>query len=144
MAFSIGENEAALIGADLLKGHYVAWNYLMSVDTPQNRDFIADWQRFTGRPDALTDDPMEATWIGFHLWCDAVREAGTVEPDSVKAALSGRRIVAPSGVEIMMDRVNHHLHKPFAIGRATADGTINVVHYAPALLKPEPDNPFFR
>jgi urea transport system substrate-binding protein len=144
MAFSIGENEAAQIGADLLNGHYVAWNYLMSVDTPQNRDFIADWRRFTGRPDALTDDPMEATWIGFNLWCDAVREAGTTEPGAVKAALSGRRILAPSGVEIMMDRVNHHLHKPFAIGRAASDGKINVVHYAPSLLKPEPDNQYFR
>jgi urea transport system substrate-binding protein len=144
MAFSIGENEAAQIGAALLDGHYVAWNYLMAIESERNRDFIAEWRAFTGKPDALTDDPMEATWIGFNLWCDAVRQAGTTDLDAVRTALSGRTILAPGGVEVMMDRQNHHLHKPFAIGRAAPDGSIELVHYEHTLLKPEPDSAYFR
>jgi urea transport system substrate-binding protein len=143
MAFSIGENEAAQIGAAALNGHYVAWNYLMALDSPRNRQFIADWRAFTGKPTALTDDPMEATWIGFNLWCDAVRRAGTTEHEAVRAALGGQRILAPGGIEVMMDPQNHHLHKPFAIGQAAPDGSIKLVHYAPTLLKPEPDNAYF-
>ncbi len=144
MAFSIGENEAAAIGADLLAGHYVAWNYLMALDTSRNREFIAEWRAFAGGPDALTDDPMEATWIGFNLWCDAVREAATTDIGAIHAALSGRRILAPGATEVMLDPTNHHLHKPLAIGRAAPDGTIEVMHYQRSLLKPELDNVFYR
>ena len=67
-------------------GHFVAWNYLHAFDTPENRAFIAEWRRVAGRPDAVTNDPMEATWIGFHLWVAAVEAEGT--EDHVKA-LSG-------------------------------------------------------
>lgn len=142
MAFSVGENEAASLGAGLLDGHLVAWNYLMSVEAPENRRFIGDWRQHTGDAKAVTDDPMEATWIGFHLWCAAVQKAGTTEPKAVAAAMAGSRITGPGGVEVMMDPQNHHLHKPLAIGRVTADGRIATVLRAPALLPPAPRSPY--
>jgi urea transport system substrate-binding protein len=142
MAFSVGENEVAGMGAGLLEGHLVAWNYLMSIEAEDNRRFIQAWRAHTGDPQAVTDDPMEATWIGFHLWCAAVRAAGTTDPASVAAALGGCRIMAPGGIEVRMDEANHHLHKPLAIGRVTADGRIATVARRAALLPPAPFSPY--
>lgn len=142
MAFSVGENEAASLGAGLLDGHLVAWNYLMSLEAPENHRFIEAWRRHTGDAKAVTDDPMEATWIGFHLWCAAVGKAGTTDPKAVAAAMAGSRITGPGGVEVMMDPQNHHLHKPLAIGRVTADGRITTILRAPALLPPAPSSPY--
>jgi urea transport system substrate-binding protein len=70
-------------------GHMVAWNYLHAFDRKENRAFIADWRRFTGQPKPMTNDSMEATWIGFHLWTEAVEAAGTTDIDKVRAALGG-------------------------------------------------------
>src|SRR5271156_1308302 len=76
MSLSITEAELVALKGLNVAGHLVAWNYLHAFDAPENRSFIAEWRRFTGKPDAMTNDPMEATWIGFHLWANAVEAAG--------------------------------------------------------------------
>lgn len=144
MAFSVGENEAAAMEPGLMDGHYVAWNYLMSLDGQENRAFVRQWRDHVGDAAAVTDDPMEATWIAFHLWCDAVRDAGTAEGPAVRAALAGRSILAPGGVEVRMDPANHHLHKPVAIGRIQAGGRIETVRRTAELAAPLPMSPYLR
>jgi urea transport system substrate-binding protein len=123
-------------------GHFVAWNYLHAFDTRENRAFIADWRRFTGGPDAVTNDPMEATWIGFHLWVAAVEAAGTTDVDKVRAALGGRRFTAPSGFSVLMDGKTNHLFKPVMIGRIGDDGRILPVSVTEGLVPPEPWSPW--
>jgi urea transport system substrate-binding protein len=102
MSLSINETELPALMRSNVSGHYMAWNYLQAFDTPENRAFIAEWRRFTGRPDAATNDPMEATWIGFHLWA-AVEASGSVAAGKVRVALGGRRLTAPSGFSVQMD-----------------------------------------
>jgi urea transport system substrate-binding protein len=138
MAFSVGENEAAALPRGLLVGHYVAWNYLMAAETPQNRAFRDQWRRYTGDPSAVTDDPMEATWIGFNLWCSAVRRVGSTEPAAVARAIAGQSLQAPSGFDVLMDRENHHLHKPVFIGRVTPSGGIEIIHRSDQIVPPSP------
>jgi len=142
MSLSITEAELPALMRWQLTGHFVAWNYLHAFDTKENRAFIADWRRFTGQPKATTNDPMEATWIGFHLWTAAVEAAGTTEVDKVRAALGGRRIVAPSGFHVMMDAKSHHLYKPVMIGRIAKDGRILAVSVTDGLVPPEPWSPW--
>src|SRR5580692_9117210 len=84
MSLSINEAELPALMRSNVAGNFVAWNYLHAFDTPENRAFIAEWRRFTGRPDAMTNDPMEATWIGFHLWAAAVEAAGTTDVAKVR------------------------------------------------------------
>ena len=120
----------------------MAWNYLHAFDTRENRAFIADWRRFTGGPDAVTNDPMEATWIGFHLWVAAVEAAGTTDVDKVRAALGGRRFTAPSGFSVLMDGKTNHLFKPVMIGRIGDDGRILPVSVTEGLVPPEPWSPW--
>ena len=138
MSLSINEAELpALMRYDMV-GHLVAWNYLHAFDRRENRDFIGAWRRFTGQPKAMTNDSMEATWIGFHLWCEAVEAAGTVELEKVRAALGGRQIAAPSGFTVKMDGKSHHLYKPVMIGRIGKDGLILPVSVTDGLVPPEP------
>ena len=142
MSLSITEAELPALRHSNVAGHYVAWNYLHAFDTPENRAFIAEWRRFTGRPDAVTNDPMEATWIGFHLWAAAVEAAGTTDVDKVRAALGGRRFTAPTGFSVLMDAKTNHLFKPVMIGRISKDGRIVPVSVTEGLVPPEPWSPW--
>jgi urea transport system substrate-binding protein len=121
-----------------LVGHMVSWTYLHTMDTPENNAFINEWREFTGDPMATTNDPMEATWLGFQLWIQSVAEAGTTDVQAVRKALAGRSIRAPSGFDILLDAENQHLHKPSVIGRMDEKNVIWPVHISDGLIAPEP------
>ena len=142
MSLSINESELPALTRSNVSGHYVAWNYLHAFDHSENRAFIAAWRSFTGRADAVTNDPMEATWIGFNLWVAAVEAAGTTNVDKVRAALAGRRITAPSGFTVHMDGKTQHLYKPVMIGRITGDGRIVPASVTEGLVPPSPWSPW--
>lgn len=142
MSLSIGEAELPALDRRQMAGHLVGWNYLHACDSPQNRDFIAAWRAFCGVPDAFTNDAMEATWIGFHLWADAVRAANSVEPRAVRAALADRSFHAPSGFVVRVDPANNHLHKPAMVGRIEPDGRIVPVWMTESVVAPEPESPW--
>jgi urea transport system substrate-binding protein len=142
MSLSITEAELPALQRCAMAGHMVAWNYLHAIDRKENRDFIADWRRFTGQAKAMTNDSMEATWIGFHLWTEAVDAAGSTDVEKVKAALGGRTIDAPCGFRLKMDTRTQHLFKPAMIGRITKDGAITPVWATEGLVPPEPWSPW--
>ena len=144
MSLSINEAELPALMRSNVAGNFVAWNYLHAFDTPENRAFIAEWRRFTGKPDAVTNDPMEATWIGFHLWAAAVEAAGTTDVAKVREALGGKRVAAPSGFTVQMDANTHHLYKPVMIGRITDDGRIVPVSVTEGLVPPDPWSPWLK
>ena len=96
MSLSLGEAEMPALKERNLVGHMVCWSYLHAIDTPENRAFIEEWRQFSGDVQAVTNDPMEASWIGFKLWTAAVAAAGTTEIEAVRRALAGRSIRAPS------------------------------------------------
>lgn len=126
VAFSVGEEELAGFDTTPLVGHLAAWNYFQSVDVPENAAFIEAWQSFMGNPDKVTNDPMEATVIGFNLWVQAVEKAGTTDTDAVLDAIIG--LETPNltgGVATMLP--NHHITKPVLIGEIQADGQFEVV-----------------
>ncbi len=90
----------------------------------------------------MTDDPMEATWIGFQMWMEAVKQAESTETNAVRAKLAGLRLKAPSGYEVTMDERSHHLHKPAIVGEMTADGRIVPVWKSSGLIAPDPWSPW--
>src|SRR5262245_23284797 len=77
VAFSVGEEELAGIDTKPLLGHLAAWNYFESIDTPANKEFIAKWKGYTKNPKRVSNDPMEAHVVGFAMWVEAVKKAGT-------------------------------------------------------------------
>jgi urea transport system substrate-binding protein len=115
VAFSVGEEELAGIDARPLVGHLAAWNYFMSVQSPANTDFLNMWRAFIRNPRRVTNDPMEATLVGFRMWAQAVAQANSTAVDAVRTAMYGQKVDAPSGYTLEMHR-NHHLSKPVMIG----------------------------
>jgi urea transport system substrate-binding protein len=126
MALSVGERELLEIGGSGLTGQLAAWNYFQSVKSAENDAFIKMWADFNEQRDKTTNDPMEATFIGFRMWAQAVSQAGTADVNAVRQAMYGQRIRAPSGFEVVMN-TNHHLSKPVMIGKLEASGTFDVV-----------------
>ncbi len=148
VAFSVGEEELRGVDTKPLVGELAAWNYFESLKNPQNQQFIAmyrDWAKKQHLPKAdsvVTNDPMEATYIGIHLWKQAVEKAGTTNVDKVIAAMGGQSFKAPDGFTIKMDERNHHLWKPVFIGEVKADGQFNVVWKTKGPVRAEPWSPY--
>ena len=149
VAFSVGEEELRGVDTKPLVGHLAAWNYFMSLKNPTNDAFIKRWSDYAkakniaGHKDRpLTNDPMEATYIGVHMWAQAVEKAKSIEVDKVRVAMAGQTFNAPSGFVAKMDERNHHLHKPVFIGEVRADGQFNVVWKTPGPVRAQPWSPF--
>ncbi len=126
LAFSVGEEELSGFDTGPLVGHLAAWNYFMSVDSDENEQFIDTWQQFIGSDERVTNDPMEAHYIGFNMWVQAVETAGTTNTDAVAAAMIGLTYPNLSGGVAEM-HANHHLSKPVLIGEIQDDGQFEVV-----------------
>jgi urea transport system substrate-binding protein len=126
VAFSVGEEELAGIDTKNLVGHLAAWNYFQSVKSPENDKFVSQWRGFIKNDKRVTNDPMEATYIGFKMWTQAVAQAGTTDVDSVRQAMYGQKVKAPGGFESVMN-TNHHLSKPVMIGEIQPNGQFDIV-----------------
>ncbi|MGO4338649.1 urea ABC transporter substrate-binding protein [Labrys sp. KB_33_2] len=133
VAFSVGEEELAGLDTGPLVGHLTAWNYFQSVDTPANAQFIKTWRAFTKNDKRVTNDPMEAHYIGFNMWVKAVEKAGTTDPDAVIDAIVGVSVPNLSGSYSTM-MPNHHITKPVLIGEIQADGQMQTVWQSSGLL----------
>ncbi|WP_394240219.1 urea ABC transporter substrate-binding protein [Halopseudomonas laoshanensis] len=121
IAFSVGEEELSGIDTGPLVGHMAAWNYFMSEETPENEAFIKTWHEFTKDTDRVTNDPMEAHYIGFNMWVKAVEKAGTTDVDKVIEAMVGVEVPnLTGGMSTMLP--NHHITKPVLIGEIQDDG----------------------
>jgi urea transport system substrate-binding protein len=148
VAFSVGEEELRGVDTKPLVGHLAAWNYFMSIKNPENDAFKAKWAKYakdkklSSADKPLTDDPMEATYIGVYMWKQAVEKAKSFDTDKVIAAMSGQTFKGPDGFLITMDAKNHHLHKPVFIGEVKADGQFNVVWKTAGPIKAQPWSPF--
>jgi urea transport system substrate-binding protein len=149
VAFSVGEEELRGVDTKPLVGHLAAWNYFQSLKNPTNDEFVKKWAAYSkakgiaGHKDkALTNDPMEATYIGVYMWKQAVEKAQSTDVDKVIAAMAGQTYPAPGGFTSKMDEKNHHLHKPVFIGEIKADGQFNVVWKTPGPVKAKPWSPY--
>jgi len=126
VAFSVGEEELSGIDTKPLVGHLAAWNYFQSVENDANAEFITQWKAFTKNPERVTNDPMEATFIGFNMWVNAVKQAGTTAVDAVEQAMIGQTTPNLTGGMAVMNK-NHHLSKPVLVGEIQEDGQFEVV-----------------
>lgn len=146
MAFSVAEQELAGMDTKPLVGHLAAWNYFESVKSPVNTTFVKMWKDYVKKKGLkdfpVTDDPMEATYVGIHMWKQAVEKAHSDAVDKVRIAMAGQTFKAPSGFTLEMDKTNHHLHKPVMIGEIRADGQFNVVWKTPTTIRAQPWSPY--
>lgn len=136
MSFSVGEAEIASIGADLMVGDYACWNYFDSLQSAENQRFIAAFQSEYGA-DRVTNDPMEAAYVGVHLWSRAVVVAGSADPDRVLESLHGQTYSAPEGA-VFVDLDNNHLWKHVHIGQILGNGRFDIQWSSGRAIQPSP------
>jgi urea transport system substrate-binding protein len=141
VAFSVGEEELSGIDTKNLLGHLAAWNYFQSVKNPTNEAFIKEWHAFIKNEKRVTNDPMEATYIGFKMWTQAVVQAGTTDVNAVRQAMYGQKVKAPSGFSAVMN-TNHHLSKPVMIGEIQPNGQFEIVWQTKNAIKADAWSPF--
>ncbi len=140
MSVSIAEEEVKAIGVEYLKGHYAAWNYFQTVDTPASKKFVEAFKAKYGA-ERVVNDPMEASYIMVYLWKQAVEKAKTADDlDKVKMAAYGQTFDAPEGIVTM--NTNHHLSKFVRIGEVADDGLFKIVYASKDAVKPVPWNQF--
>ena len=136
MSFSIAEEEVGGVGIENLKGHYVAWNYYQTTKTAENDAFVAAYKKAYGDK-RVTDDPIEAGYIGVYLWAMACEKAGSFDVEAVKAAAKGISFNAPEG-KVTLDGDNQHIYKPVRIGKINETGLIDEVWSTGGAVKPDP------
>ncbi|MEL7097301.1 MAG: urea ABC transporter substrate-binding protein [Pseudomonadota bacterium] len=125
VAFSVGEEELSGLDTSNLVGHLAAWNYFQSAEGAANEAWVAAWKERMGA-DRVTNDPMEAHFIGFNMWINAVTQAGTTDVDAVRTAMYGQEFPnLTGGTAVMLP--NHHLAKPVLIGEIRADGQFDII-----------------
>ena len=129
-------------------GMFNSSHWAHDFDNPENKQFIADWKAYVkakNLPDGdkrVTNDPMEATYVGIHMWAQAAEKAKSTDVDKVREALAGQTFAAPSGYTLTMDKTNHHLHKPVMIGEIQSDGQFSVVWQTEGPIRAQPWSPY--
>ncbi|GCL70688.1 urea ABC transporter substrate-binding protein [Paenibacillus naphthalenovorans] len=136
LSVSVAEEEIRGIGASVLEGHYAAWNYFQTTNTPENTKFVEAYKAKYGN-DRVTGDPIEAGYFGVYLWAEAVKKAGSFEVDKVREAAKGLEFNAPGG-KVKIDGDNQHVYKTVRIGQIQADGQFKEVWNSGQPIKPDP------
>ena len=136
MSFSFAEDELRSMNRSRMTGNYCAWNYFQSLNTRENLEFVTRFKARYGE-NRVVDDPMEAAYLGVHLWAQAVQQANTTDTDAVRKALAGQSFAAPEGL-VTIDPATQHTAKTARIGKIRADGQFEIVWTSKAAIPPSP------
>jgi urea transport system substrate-binding protein len=133
---SVGEIELLSLSNGETNGDYAAWNYFQSLDRPENRAFVDRFRTRYG-PQRVIGDPMEASYIGVHVWAQAAREADADDIPSVRRAMQHQTFQAPEG-SVRIDAENQHTWKTMRLGRITGGGQLETIWSSETAIRPEP------
>ena len=136
ISVSTAEDEVRGVGIRNIVGQFVAWNYYQTTPGAKNEAFVKAYKAKYGA-DRVTDDPIEAGYVGVHLWALAAEKAGSTDPEKVKAASRGLTFDAPEGT-VTIDPTNQHIEKTARIGVIKPDGQIEQVSASDGPIKPDP------
>jgi urea transport system substrate-binding protein len=136
MSFSLAEQEILTLGAQQQAGNYATWSYFQSLDTPDNKAFISKFANRYGKG-RVTDDPMEAAYLGVHLWAQAVARAGSAETLEVLKAIKNQGFAAPEGM-VYIDGETQHAWKVARVGKIRGDGQFEIVWDSKHAIRPMP------
>jgi urea transport system substrate-binding protein len=124
--FGLG-NEQVVLSPQEQEGIVAAFPYFQELETPENEEFVQMWHDEYGEDYPYITDSAVTVWNGWHLWAEAVEEAGSVEREAVIEALEGGiSIDAPSG-EVNMDGPSHHVSQPISIAETNGANGFEVL-----------------
>ena len=136
MTISVTEDEIDGIGGENIAGAYACMKYFQSIDSPQNKAFVADFKKMWGEKTVI-GDVTQAAYLGPWLWKFTCEKAGSFDVDKIAAASPGIEFKnAPEGY--VRIHPNHHLWSQTRVGRARTDGQFDIVYTTPELIEPNP------
>lgn len=133
----LSEPEVADIGKSFVRGHYAAWPYFQTLETPKNQGWVQTFRDRYGA-ERVVGGPVEAAYAMVHLWAQAVAQAQTVNTAAVRAATYGQTFAAPGGAKSV--GVNHHVTQKMHVGQVQGDGLFKIMWSAPSAIAPLPWN----
>jgi len=103
--YGVGRDQLQL-SADEAEGIYIATSFVDSLPTEQAQEFVARFKAYTG-DESYVGEYGEYGYRGVMLWAEAVKRAGTPEPDAVIAALDGTSFEGAGGLYTIDGQTNH-------------------------------------
>jgi urea transport system substrate-binding protein len=134
--FSVGEIELMSLSAREILGDYAAWNYFQSLDRPENHTFVEKFRSRYGRRRVIAD-PMEAAYLGVHLWAQAAATAGGDDVRAIRRALPNQSFDGPGG-RVRIDADNQNTWKTMRLGQIVEGGQFEIVWSSEKPIRPEP------
>ena len=137
LATSVAEDELRRIPPEFVQGHYAAWSYFQSLDTPESKAFVKSFKKNFGL-DRVVDDPMEAAYTQVMVWKEAYKRANSSDPLKIREVLEkGMEFDAPGG-RIKVDPKTHHMYKKFRLGQIQLDRQFKIIYESKDLIAPDP------
>jgi branched-chain amino acid transport system substrate-binding protein len=133
---SLAEPELVEIGPEACAGHISSSVYFESINTPENRAFVAAYQAAFPHAGPTSAD-VEASYLAVHLLARALRRAGGTAMETVRAALPEVAMNAPQG-PVRIDPDNRHSYLTPRIGVSNTAGGFDVIYEAQRPVKPDP------
>lgn len=132
---NLTECELDLIG-EAAHGHLSTAVYFQSLETAQNRAFLARARKRFGEP-LRASILMVGAYAAMHMLAEAIRDAGTDDPAAVLAVVTARAFETPLGSITIDPRTQHATLTPH-LGRVVPGGGFEIIESAPEPVAPDP------
>lgn len=138
ISMTVGEEEIGSIGVENVIGQLSTWNYLQTLDTPANQEFVANFKARFGE-NRVTSDAMQAAYVGVYLWKALVEAADSFATADINAAADAGdvSIDVPEGT-VTVNGDNQHISKSAVIGEVREDGLLYPVWESTEPIEPDP------
>jgi ABC-type branched-subunit amino acid transport system substrate-binding protein len=121
---AIDEGTAKTMG-EVANGLYVSASYLTSIDTPENKKFVAAMTKKFGANLKTPNELSEPQYEAFYLYKAAVEKAGSTDSAKVIPALAEVSFNGPRG-NVQMNK-SRHTPLSMRLGQVQADGSIKIL-----------------
>jgi urea ABC transporter urea binding protein len=136
MSMSLTESSLQNMDVNLVVGDYATWNYFGSIDSEPNEKFVKAFKSRYGA-DRVTDDPMEAAYIGVHLWAQAAEQADSLTAADVRRTIGFQSLLAPEGI-VSIDPITQHTWKTVRVGQIRENAQFETVWTSNGPIRPRP------
>ena len=117
---------------EVREGFYSSNTYFMSLDTPQNDEYLSQLATLPGvygiwpKGNGVMTNFSEATYVCVLAFAEAAERAGSTDAEALVDALEHTSILAPQGW-VQMDAKTHHACVNSYLARSNKDGTFKII-----------------
>jgi len=125
------EMMASILPADVREGFYSSNTYFMTVDSAENRNYLARLAKYPGvsgiwpQGNGILTNFGEGTYLCVKAFAQAANMAGSLDPEALVDVLRAIHVSGPQGV-VQMNPVSHHAAVNTYLSQCDAAGVFNI------------------